>query len=666
MASSRIKGITIEIGGDTTKLQDSLKEVDKSLSNTQKSLKDVNKLLKLDPNNVTLLKQKQELLNKAVDDTKDRLEILKKSLKDMKASPNADKTIEQQKALEREIAETSKTLKNYKKELSETHPYLNKLGSAADKAAKKTQKLSKAGAAVATGLVANAVAAGKTADDLLTLSKNTGISTTSLQKMQYASDLVDVSMDQMTGSMKKLTQKMSTGSDAFDTLGVSVTDVNGNMRDAEEVWYDCLEALSQVENETERDQLAMELFGKSAMDMSGIIDDGGASLKAYGEEAESMGLILSEDGVAAAGKFNDQIDILTGTVKSGFFEMGAALAESLTPMITSLVDGVKKVVKWFTSLDGNTQTVILTIAALVAAISPVLTIVSKITKGFGLLSNALTFFTSPAGIVVAALAGIVAAGVLVYKNWKTIREKAVLLWDKVKTVFGLIKDKINGVWDSVSTTASDVWTTITTTLSTAWDGIKTTASTVWTGIKDAVTGAWDSLKTSASTVFETIKKTITDKFDAVKKTISDVWETVKGKLESILDKVKGIFDKDNWKLPSIKLPHFRVVGKFGWTWDGGIELPKIAVDWYDKAMRSGAVFKNPTLIGAGEGGAEMLIGQNNLMNMIRKASSEGMTNNYGGVNITINVDDSITGKRLLDEIDQELANRMIRRKAVFG
>ena len=80
MAGNRIKGITIEIGGNTTKLTDSLKSVDKSLKDTQSKLKDVNKLLKMDPSNVELLRQKHDLLTKAVEDTKKRQEELKKAL----------------------------------------------------------------------------------------------------------------------------------------------------------------------------------------------------------------------------------------------------------------------------------------------------------------------------------------------------------------------------------------------------------------------------------------------------------------------------------------------------------------------------------------------------------------------------------------------------------
>ena len=115
MAKNRIKGITIEIGGDTTQLQQSLKQVDSALKTTQNSLKDVNRLLKLDPKNTELLRQKQELLNTAVRDTKDRLTTLKDAYRQLDGK-GTEEAKEQQKLLAREIAETEQKLKSLKAE----------------------------------------------------------------------------------------------------------------------------------------------------------------------------------------------------------------------------------------------------------------------------------------------------------------------------------------------------------------------------------------------------------------------------------------------------------------------------------------------------------------------------------------------------------------------
>jgi len=119
MARNRIKGITIEIGGDTNQLQDSLKQVNNTLKDTQSALKDVDGLLKMDPGNVELLKQKQDYLNEAITATKDKLEQEKQALEQMKANNSTGEVTEEQRALEREIVETQQSLKGLEGELKE-------------------------------------------------------------------------------------------------------------------------------------------------------------------------------------------------------------------------------------------------------------------------------------------------------------------------------------------------------------------------------------------------------------------------------------------------------------------------------------------------------------------------------------------------------------------
>jgi phage-related minor tail protein len=114
--ADRIKGITIEIGGDTTKLSDALKGANAEIKECQSALRDVNKLLKLDPGNVDLLKQKQGYLKTEIDATKKKLDEEKTALAQLKASSTTGDVTEEQKALEREIAETESSLSSLKKE----------------------------------------------------------------------------------------------------------------------------------------------------------------------------------------------------------------------------------------------------------------------------------------------------------------------------------------------------------------------------------------------------------------------------------------------------------------------------------------------------------------------------------------------------------------------
>lgn len=453
--ANRIKGITIEIDGNTTKLTDSLKKVDTSLRDTQAQLRDVNKLLKLDPSNVDLLRQRHELLGKAVNDTKERQKQLTEALEQSKKAGDTEENRKQQDLLQRELIETTSRLEDLEKQYKKSSPSLQAISAKTGELAEKTKGLSTAAGVAAGGMLAMATKAAASADDLLTMANVTGLSVEELQKMQYAAPFIDVSLETMTGSISKLTKNMASGSEAFKKLGIEITDQNGNMRNATDVWYDALEALGKVENGTERDQLAMEIFGKSAMEMAGLVDDGGASLRALGDDLEATGTILSQDGVEAAVKFNDQMDELKGKATQAFFSAGAALADSLLPALEKLIDVVVSVLEWFGNLDGTTQTVILTVLGLTAAISPVLGLISTLTGlAAGLNVAMLPMIGTIAGIV-AAITAAIAIGVALYQNWDTIKAKAGELWTSISTTFENIKatisEKIEAAKNAVKT-----------------------------------------------------------------------------------------------------------------------------------------------------------------------------------------------------------------------
>ena len=134
MAASRIKGITIEIGGDTTKLQTALKGVNTEIKSTQQQLKDVEKLLKLDPGNTELLAQKHKLLGEAVAETKEKLETLKTAAEQANtALANGDISQEQYDSLQREIIETENDLKKLEEQANESATALQKISATGEK-----------------------------------------------------------------------------------------------------------------------------------------------------------------------------------------------------------------------------------------------------------------------------------------------------------------------------------------------------------------------------------------------------------------------------------------------------------------------------------------------------------------------------------------------------
>lgn len=132
--ASRIQGITVEIGGDTTKLQTALKGVNSEIRNTQSQLKDVDKLLKLDPGNTELLAQKHRLLGQAVAETKDKLETLKTAAEQANtALANGEISQEQYDALQREIIETEQDLRRLETQSNQSATAVQKIAATGEK-----------------------------------------------------------------------------------------------------------------------------------------------------------------------------------------------------------------------------------------------------------------------------------------------------------------------------------------------------------------------------------------------------------------------------------------------------------------------------------------------------------------------------------------------------
>lgn len=496
--ANNIKGITIQIGGDTTGLDKALKGVNSQAKSAQNELKEVNKALKLDPGNTELLEQKQRALADAVAATSEKLDILKEAQKQAADQLTRGEIGQAQyDALTREIVKTEAELQKAKKAASDFSVGLEqakvaaeKVGNAAQTVADKTKKLSAAAAGVVTALGAAAYKSVQMADDLNTLSKQTGISTEDLQKMSYAADLVDVSVDTISGSMTKLTKSMTSGSAsataAFERIGVSVTNADGSFRSTTDVFYEALEGLSQVGNETERDALAMEIFGKSAMELAPIIDDGGAALKELGEEASALGLVLDQETLDSLNAVNDKIDQLKAKATGEIAVAGAKAMETLAPVLDTIIEKVSSLLDWIGNLDESQMKTILTVAAVIAAISPVAGMIATIS---GAITSFLTIWpqvqavaagikafalANPLALVVAAVAAL---GAIIYTHWDQIKPILEAAWEKVKDVFTKISDKISAAMETVKS----VFETVKETVLGIWEAVVG-------GIKDKING----------------------------------------------------------------------------------------------------------------------------------------------------------------------------------
>lgn len=152
------------------------------------------------------------------------------------------------------------------------------------------------------------------ADEILTQSVVTGLSAEALQEYQYAAELVDVSLDTLTSSQAKMIRSMDAArrgskeqAEAFDKLGISVQNADGTLRDAQEVFGDVIDALGDISNETERDAIAMTIFGRSARDLNPLIKAGSDGLRELTQEAHDVGYVMGEEALDALGAVDDQL-----------------------------------------------------------------------------------------------------------------------------------------------------------------------------------------------------------------------------------------------------------------------------------------------------------------------------------------------------------------------
>lgn len=184
------------------------------------------------------------------------------------------------------------------------------------------------------------------ADDILTLSTTTGLSTDTLQEFKYMEGLIDVDLGTITGSLTKLTRNMSTAAKgtgdaakAFDRLGVSITDeATGALRDNEAVFYDVIDALGQIENETERDRLSMRIFGKSRQRLNPLIAQGSRGLARFAQEAHDVGYVMGEDMLGSLGRAQDSFDRWSRSTEAIKNQIGAEMRPVLQEFYTHMLE----------------------------------------------------------------------------------------------------------------------------------------------------------------------------------------------------------------------------------------------------------------------------------------------------------------------------------------
>ena len=352
------------------------------------------------------LAKKIELQNKKVQIAKDKLEELRSSENATEAQiRKATTAVANEEAalnkLNNELIDTNISQTNLKQNAAALVAVIAAVGAAAASCVKDVMEY---------------------ADSLQTLSEQTGVSVETLQAWDYASELIDTDFNTMTNAFKKLESAMASSPEVFQELGVEITNSSGHMRNAEAVYMDTIDALGRIRNATEQDQMAMKVFGKSATELTGMINAGSEGLKAYGDEAKSLGVILSSNEVAAAAQASDAWARLTSVLDAAKMKIGAELA----PVLTVIANAIAQI-------PAPVLATIAVVTSLIAVIALLIVTIGSVVKAFQNISSAIgltTFTMNPQLLIILAIVAALALLayaikeiVELYREWRIEQER---------------------------------------------------------------------------------------------------------------------------------------------------------------------------------------------------------------------------------------------------
>ncbi|TCU25283.1 phage tail tape measure protein [Rhizobium laguerreae] len=483
---------------------------------------------------------------------------------------------------------------------------------------KAQSRLAKFGPAIKKGLAAAsvaAVAAGAAigasikgaideADDLSKLASKIGVPIDELSRLKYAADLSGVSIDGVATGFKKLSTVMvsaASGNKAaaalFSDLGVSVTNADGSLRASSAVLGDVADKLQGMEDGAAKTALAVQLFGKSGLDLIPLLNGGAAGLKQMTDEADALGLTISAETGKAAEQFNDNISRLQATLTGLVTQITAALA----PTLATITDYIVQASEAFRNLSPETQSFIAIGAALTVALGAIVVPLGLVVAGI----VAIGVPAAAAGVAIAAVtAAVVAFWPQITAAGAAVGEFVAGAWAQFVAAWDSVIVKITAVKDAIAQFATDIlaifralpgqmleiggqiidglWQGI----QDRWNSVKESVTGIASGIKDSFTGFFDIH--SPSKVMEEIGRNI---MQGLGNGITGLKGTVVGAANGVATDVKGSFS-------SIEDAGSSMGSAFSGVFDGLIDgsktfqesirdlLGDLASMWKDKALQA--------------------------------------------------------------------------------
>lgn len=648
--AGRIKGITIEIGGNTTKLQKSLKQVDTKLRSTEAELRDVNKLLRFSPRSTELLAQKQQLLKTRVQETSARLEQLKETQKQMSAK-GIDRNSEQYRALEREIAECSSKLETFKaQQKSFGSVGLQQVGALGNKYKELGDSMKSVGSSLTTnvtmpialgfGYAAKQasdfdeninkvdVAFGNSSKQVKEWAKNAtasfGLSQNSALEM--TSQFGDMGTSMGLTSKEAADMSMSLAGLAGDLSSFKNIDVEQAMTALNGVFTgetESLKTLGIVMTQTNLDAFALANgFGKTTKDMT---------------EAEKVALryaYVMDKTKNAQGDYARTSDGTANSIRTlqeSLKNLAVVIGQNILPIITPVIQKITKVIQKIGELSPTMQKVIVIAGLIAAAIGPVLLIAGQLITSIGSIMTLVSTVGPMLTPQIAIIAGVAAALVAVWASSEKLRTAVAEAGKQIKAAF---VDMIAAAQPLLQNLGGTLLPVVKNVLAAVGAVLARLVPIITKVITVAINGATRNIK-AVTSMFNVIKSVASKIYSVFVTPIQNAYNTIR----NIINKIKSLFSSTKFKFnQSIALPHFSLSGIFDAAKN---KVPKASVRWFGSAMEQGTILRSPTIFGAagnkllggGEVGNEVIVGQGSLFSQIQRAVSNAMlsmANNMAG------------------------------------
>jgi len=388
-----------------------------------------------------------------------------------------------------------------------------------------------AGGAILTAGALSIKTYAKMGDEVAKLARKTGFSTETLSELRHAAELsgtdlggLEKATKRMSKSITDASEGMTTYQRAFDRIGLSVEDLID--LSPEEQFLAIGGAIARLENPTLRAATAQDIFGRAGMDLLPMFDQGIDALDEMRQEAHDLGIVFDQE---AAKKSEDFTDALY-RVDASMMGLKMAIADKLIPALTPLIETICNVITAITDwIDQHPQLMqvlgpfIFTLGGLLAALGPILIILPGLTAAAAALGVGLLPLIGIVAGVAVGIGALIAIGVLVWKNWDTIKEKAQEIWGGISQFFGNIWDKITGIF-------SEHWEKI---LAILFPPV---------GLAVLIARNWGQIVSTVQEIFSTVAKVLIDWWNAAKQWLAQMnpWEFAKQGWQGVSDGIRGM------------------------------------------------------------------------------------------------------------------------------